>query len=132
VAGVISLRVVIVMGICTMSDNRPSKQGIVDLLHSLEMLRQAWSGNIDIEHAINRCMSAIEGAADVPATGHNLHKTEPQRVSNDTLAMIRDQCETGLMAEHNCPAVFALSAILAEIIPESEWRAATKTPAVQK
>lgn len=42
------------------------------------------------------------------------------------IELIRDQCEQGLIAEHDCPAVYALACILAEITPEPPALGSTK------
>jgi hypothetical protein len=56
---------------------------------------------------INALRKALKGAPEPPE--------EPRRDSNFILM----QCEEGLRIDHDCPATFALAAILAELTPET-------------
>lgn len=48
------------------------------------------------------------------------------KISAEQLAEVKDQCELGLQVEHDCPAMFALAAIYADLFTNAEPETATK------
>lgn len=47
--------------------------------------------------------------------------SEQQHITAEQLAEVKDQCEAGLIATHDCPAVFALAAIYAELFADEQF-----------
>ena len=44
----------------------------------------------------------------------------PVHITAEQLSEVKDQCEAGLQVEHECPAMFALAAIYAELFASSD------------